>query len=156
MNRTRNAAGRLVRLLCVGTMAVAGAQAAQADDIRIRMLDTSASGPLAFQPGFVKAKVGDTVIFEPTPNGGHSSVSLLVPPGAHAWSGEADTALRVKLEAEGVYLYACAAHERMGMVGVIQVGTPVNLAAAQAMAKKTSATFVMNKDRFTQALAQVK
>jgi pseudoazurin len=104
----------------------------------------------------VKAKVGDTIVFEPMPKGGHSSVSLLVPAGAHAWSGAVDKETRVTLDTEGIYLYACAAHKRMGMVGVIQVGKPVNLEEANSAAAAESAKFVMNKDRFERELAQVK
>jgi len=155
MNPIRIAVGRLCRLLCVGTVAAAGFQIARADDVRIRMLDTAASGPLAFEPGFVKAKVGDTLVFEPTSKGGHSTVSLLVPGGAHAWSGAADKETRVRLDAEGIYLYACAAHKMMGMVGVVEVGRPVNLDQARKTAKSEAAKFVMNKDRFDKELAQV-
>ena len=44
----------------------------------------------------------------------------------------------------------------MGMAGVIQVGKPTNLDAAKAEADKLSKSFVMNKDRLSKALAQVK
>jgi len=156
MNRTKNAASRLGKLLCAGLIAVAGAQTVQADEILIKMLDTSNSGPLAFEPGFVKVKAGDTIVFEPTQKGGHSPVSLLVPPGAQAWSGAADKETRVRLDTEGVYLYACAAHKMMGMVGVVLVGRPVNLEEAKKTAKEESSKFVLNKDRFEKELAQIK
>ncbi|QCB47050.1 plastocyanin/azurin family copper-binding protein [Hydrogenophaga sp. PAMC20947] len=156
MNGTKIAAGELGRRLCIALVAVAAFQSAKADEIRIKMLDTTASGPLAFEPGFVKAKVGDTIIFEPMTKGGHSSVSLLVPAGAHAWSGAADKEMRVTLDTDGIYLYACVAHKMMGMVGVIQVGKPVNLEEANRAASMESAKFVMNKDRFEKELAQVK
>ena len=152
----KNPAGGLGKLACIAVIAAAAAHPAKADEIRIKMLDTGASGPLAFEPGFVQAKVGDTIVFEPTPRGGHSTVSLLVPPGAQAWSGAADKEVRVTLDAQGVYLYACSAHKMMGMVGVIQVGKPVNLDEANRVAKAESAKFVMNKDRFDKELAQVK
>ncbi|MBK8402182.1 MAG: hypothetical protein IPL29_14315 [Propionivibrio sp.] len=83
-------------------------------------------------------------------------MSLLVPPGAQAWSGVADKETRVTLSKEGVYLYACAAHKMMGMVGVIQVDNPVNLEAAKQVAVQEASKFVMNKDRFEKELAQVK
>jgi hypothetical protein len=44
----------------------------------------------------------------------------------------------------------------MGMVGVIQAGKPVNLAAARAAATKEQAMFALGNDRFDKALAQVK
>lgn len=156
MNGTKRAFVRLGLLLGAGLIATAVAQGARADEIRIKMLDKSVSGPLAFEPGFVNAKLGDTIIFEPTQSGGHSSVSLLVPPGAHSWSGAADKETRVKLDAEGVYLYACSAHKMMGMVGVVLVGKPVNLEQATETAKSESQKFVLNKDRFDKQLAQIK
>lgn len=124
--------------------------------IRIKMLDTAAAVPLGFEPGFVKAKVADAIIFEPITKGGHSSAALLVPAGAHAWSGAADKEMRVTLDTDGIYLYACVAHKMMGMVGVIQVGMPVNLEDANRAASVESAKFVMHKDRFEKELAQVK
>lgn len=156
IDRMKCVAGRLGMLLCAGLIAAAGAQTVRADEVRIKMLDTSNSGPLAFEPGFVKVKTGDTIVFEPTQKGGHSAVSLLVPPGAQAWSGAADKETRVRLDTEGVYLYACAAHKMMGMVGVILVGEPINLEEAKKTAKETSSKFVLNKDRFEKELAQIK
>ena len=67
-----------------------------------------------------------------------------------------DQVLKIKIEKEGVYLYACLPHKAMGMVGVIQAGKPVNLAQAKASATKEQAGFAMNKTRFDTALANVK
>lgn len=156
MKTCNNASGRLAGLLCAGLMMAATAQAAFADEIRIKMLDKSDSGTLAFEPGFVKVNPGDTIVFEPTQMGGHSSFSLLVPLGAQAWSGAPDKEVRVRLDKEGVYIYECAAHKMMGMAGVILVGKPVNLDEARKAAKTESAKFVLNKDRLEMELGQVK
>ena len=156
MNRIKRAAGRVGQLLCTGLIALGGSQAVKADEISIKMLDTSDSGPLAFEPGFVKVKAGDTIVFEPTQKGGHSAVSLLVPPGAQPWSGAPDKETHVRLDTEGVYLYACAAHKMMGMVGVVLVGKPVNLEDAKRTAEEESSKFVLNRDRFEKELAQIK
>ena len=154
--RYKMAAGRLAGLLCAGLMMAAAARVAFADEIRIKMLDKSDSGALAFEPGFVKVNPGDTIVFEPTQRGGHSSVSLLVPPGAQAWSGAPDKEVRVRLDTEGVYLYECAAHKMMGMAGVIVVGKPVNLDEAKRVAKAESAKFLLNKDRLEMELGQIR
>lgn len=156
MDKTRYSTGRIAGLLCTGLMAAFGSQPAPAAEIHVKMMDISDSGQLAFEPGFVKAQAGDTIVFEPTQKGGHSTYSLLVPPGAKAWSGAADKETRVRLETEGVYLYACTAHKRMGMVGVIQVGQPINLEQAKKAAASESSGFVFNKDRFDKELAQVR
>ncbi|MBI5659635.1 MAG: pseudoazurin [Nitrosomonadales bacterium] len=126
-----------------------------AADIQIKMSDKSQTdGVLAFDPGFVKANVNDTLVFIPA-GAGHNTRSLLTPSGAESWKSPYDKEFRVKLDKEGVYLYACEAHKRMGMVGVVQVGNPINLEEAKAKAAEESASMVLNKDRFTKALGQV-
>ena len=129
---------------------------AMSADIIVKQLNNGKDGAMVFEPAFVKAAVGDTIIFQATEKGAHQSVSLLVPAGAKAWSGPMDADFKVKVEKEGVYLYACTPHKAMGMVGVIQVGKPVNLADAKAAAVKEQAGFSMNKTRFDAALAKVK
>ena len=138
---------------CTALLAATNAMSA---DIIVKQLNTGKDGAMVFEPAFVKAAVGDTIIFQATEKGAHQSVSLLVPAGAKAWSGPMDADFKVKVEKEGVYLYACTPHKAMGMVGVIQAGKPVNLAEAKAAATKEQAGFAMNKTRFDTALAKVK
>lgn len=128
---------------------------ANAADIQIKMIDSSPTeGKLAFEPSFVKANVNDTIVFSPV-NAGHNSSSLLVPSGAQPWKSPFDKEFRVKLEKEGVYLYACDAHKDMGMVGVVQIGKAVNLEEATKKASEDSSAMAMNKNRFAKALEQV-
>ena len=139
-------------LLAAASLALTPAYAA---DIEVRMLDRSeAEGLYAFEPSYVKAEIGDTVVFKPVSKG-HNTESLLIPGGAKPWKGANNEEVRVKLDKEGVYLYACYMHKMMGMTGVIQVGKPSNLDDAKQKVAETSAKFVMNKDRFTKALAKV-
>ena len=145
-----------LRTLFITAALITSAPGAWAAEHVVKMLNTGKDGAMAFEPAYVKAAVGDTVVFTPTDKAAHNSASLLLPAGAKAWKGASDTEVRVKLEKEGVYLYACEPHKVMGMVGVIQTGKPVNLAEARAVAAKESATFAMGKDRFDKALAQVK
>lgn len=139
-----------------GLLLLAIASSAQAADHTVKMLSSGKDGAMVFEPAFVKVAVGDTVVFTPTEKAAHNSASLLVPPGANGWKSDPDKEFKVKLEKEGVYLYACQPHKMMGMVGVIQAGKPVNLADAKATAAKEQAAFAMGKDRFDKALAQVK
>ncbi len=132
------------------------APAAWAADHVVKMLNNGKAGAMVFEPAYLKVAVGDVVTFSPVEKAAHNSASLLTPSGAAAWKGVADTEVKVRIDKEGVYLYACEPHKVMGMVGVIQAGKPVNLAAAKAAAAKEQAAFAMNKDRFDQALAQVK
>jgi len=132
------------------------ATSASAADIEVKMLDNSPTdGIFTFEPAFVKANVNDTIVFIPS-NPAHNSSSLLTPPNAQAWKGPYNKEYRVKLEKEGVYLYVCDAHRKMGMVGVVQVGKADNLEDARKKATEESATMAMNKDRFAKALEKVK
>jgi pseudoazurin len=144
------------RDLLVSAALVTAASGALAAEHVVKMLNAGKDGPMVFEPSFVKVAVGDTVVFAPADKAAHNSASLLLPAGAKAWKGAPDTELKVKLEKEGVYLYVCEPHKVMGMVGVIQVGKPVNLAEAKATATKEQAGLAMGKDRFDRALAQVK
>ena len=143
-----------IRIIAFLSLALCAASA-YAADIEIKMLDKSETeGTLAFEPSFVKANVNDTLVFIPTSKG-HNSYSLLVPAGAQPWKSEFDHEFRVKLEKEGVYLYACTSHIRMGMAGVVQVGKADNLEEARKKVTEESAKMALNKDRFTKAFDQV-
>lgn len=135
---------------------LAAAASAHAAEITVKMLNSGKDGPMVFEPSFVRAAVGDTVVFVPTEKGAHYSVSLLVPAGAKPWRGLPDQEFKVKVDKEGLYLYACEPHKTLGMVGVIQAGKPVNLAEAKALAVKEQAAFALGKTRFDAAIAQVK
>ncbi|MBS4095496.1 MAG: hypothetical protein KGZ83_01490 [Sulfuricella sp.] len=151
--QNRFPAALLAAALCAGCFSLGGG-AANAADIEVKMSDNSSEGPMAFTPSFIKANVGDVLVFTPL-NKGHDTASLLVPAGAAAWKGPFDKPFRVKLEKEGVYLFACDSHKSMGMVGVAQVGKPTNLDAAKRKATEESAAIFLNKERFSKALDQV-
>ena len=111
---------------------------------------------MVFEPDFLKAAVGDVLVFRTTQGGGHHTESVLVPNGAKPWHGDNDVETRVPLKAEGVYLYICDPHLSVGMVGVVQVGRPNNLAAAQKVVAEHEKKIMLNQGRFTAALRQVK
>lgn len=121
----------------------------------VNMLNTGKDGAMAFEPSYIKAAVGDTVVFKPTQKGGHNSAAVLTPVGADKWKSSPDAEHKVKLTKEGVYLYVCEPHKSMGMVGAIQVGKPINLADAKTLSEKESKAMAMGKDRWAKALAQV-
>jgi len=98
---------------------------------------------------------GDSVKFIKV-DASHNSAAVIVPAGASAWQGKMDEEISVKLDKEGVYVYVCDPHKVMAMAGVIQVGKPVNLAAAKKQSTELAKSFVINKDRLAKALAQVK
>ena len=122
---------------------------------QIKMLNSGKDGIMAFEPGFIHAAKGDTVKFIKT-DPSHNSSSFFIPKGASAWKGKMDEEIVVKLDSEGVYMYQCDPHKSMAMVGVIQVGKPVNLDDAKKEAAAYSKTLIMNKDRLAKYIDQVK
>ena len=73
-----------------------------------------------------------------------------------ASKGKMDEEIVVKVDAEGVYIYQCDPHKSMAMAGVIQIAKPANLDDALKEAANFSKTLVMNKDRLTKYVDQVK
>ena len=100
-----------------------------AEDHFVKMVNTDANGQLmVFDPPFLKVSVGDTVTFLPTDALHNSqSISYLSPNDGDSWLGEMNEELKVEFSTEGVYVYQCAPHIALGMIGVIQVGAPSNL-----------------------------
>ncbi len=145
---------KLSTLLCSLALLI-GSPALAAEHI-VNMLNTGKDGAMVFEPAFVKVAVGDSVVFKPTQKGAHNTASLLVPAGAKTWKSAPDAEHKLTIDKEGVYLYVCEPHKTMGMVGVIQAGKAVNLAAAKTTAAAEQAKFAMNKDRFDKLLANVK
>jgi len=121
----------------------------------VKMANTGVDGSMVFEPGFLRVAKGDTVKFIKV-DPAHNSAAIVVPAGATAWKGKEDEELSVTLNQEGVYIYVCDPHKVMAMAGVIQVGKPVNLADAQKQSDTMSKGFVMNKDRLSKYIAQVK
>lgn len=106
-----------------------------------------------FEPAYLRIQPGDTVNFVPI---GRSKTvrasSILVPDGAYKWKSIPGKPFSAKLSREGVYLYQSDKHLAKGMVGMIQVGRPVNL----QQAKQYPLTQRAAKTRVDKLLAQVK
>jgi hypothetical protein len=59
-------------------------------------------------------------------------------------------------DTKGVYLYKCTPHFALGMLGVIQVGAAENLSKVKKDWSDISSGVVMNKERVSAYLSQVK
>ncbi len=126
-----------------------------AAEYEVQMLDMNDSKQtMVFEPGFLKVAPGDTVKFVPT-HKSHYVEAKVVPEGAEKFKSELDQEFSVKLEKEGVYFYVCPPHNLMNMVGVIQVGAPVNLAEVKERAAKFDKRATANKGRALQLVEQV-
>ena len=130
-----------------------GAQAAHHE---IKMLNTSDEGSMVFEPGFLKANVGDTVTFKPT-NKGHFVHSKAVPEGATKFASEEDEELTITLDKEGLYVYTCPVHRPMNMNGLIQAGeNPTNKEQAEKAVKDLEKRATSNQGRLAKYFEQVK
>ena len=131
------------------TMLLAGT--AYAENFDVQMLNKGTEGAMVFEPAFVKAAVGDTVTFL-SPDKGHNAESIegMMPEGVEPFKSNMSEDFTLTLTADGIYGIKCTPHYAMGMVALIQVGTPVNLDAAAAVVQKGKA-----KTRFEPLFAQV-
>ena len=128
-----------------------------AENFDVKMVNADASGQvMVFDPPFIKASVGDTVTFLPTDMLHNSqSVPGLIPSSATSWNGAMNEKITIELNAEGVYVYQCTPHIALGMIGVIQVGSPTNIDNVRNSISSLESMIVMNKERVQQYLAQV-
>ncbi len=110
-------------LLATAMLASASFSASAAEHI-INLLNKGADGTvMVFEPGFVRAAVGDTIKFVPVDKG-HFVQNLpgMWPEGVPEVKGKVSEELVVKLDKDGFYGFKCAPHYPMGMVALVQVG----------------------------------
>ncbi|MGP3696671.1 pseudoazurin [Rhodobacter sp. NSM] len=125
--------------------------AAHAATHEVTMLNKGADGAMVFEPAFVAAQPGDTILFKATDKGHNAeTIKGMHPEGAETFKGKMGKDLEVTLTEEGLYGVKCSPHFSMGMVALIQVGAPVNREAVAAAPMKGAA-----KKRFDPLLAQV-
>ena len=128
-----------------------------AENFDIKMVNADASGQvMVFDPPFIKANIGDTVTFLPTDMLHNSqSVPGLIPSSADSWNGAMNEKITIELNAEGVYVYQCTPHIALGMIGIIQVGSPTNIDDVRNSISSLESMIVMNKERVQRYLSQV-
>lgn len=110
----------------MGLIAAAGAflvAPATAKTYTIAMRNSAGGRTMVFEPAFVQAKPGDTIIFKAVDKG-HDAVSIpsVLPAGATPIAGRINQDVTVKLSTPGLYGIKCTPHFSMGMVALIKVG----------------------------------
>ena len=125
-------------------------------DYTVKMLNNGKEGLMVFEPSVLSIQPGDTVLFEAT-DVSHNSASIqgMIPQGAKPWTGAMSQDVKVTFDKEGVYVYQCTPHSMMAMVGVIKVGTPINLEKVREKAESQKKLFVMNKERLSGYLSEL-
>ena len=124
----------------------------------VKMLNQGPTGVMVFEPAVLKINVGDTVTFKSI-DAAHNSASIpgMIPVGASPWNGQLSQDLTVSFDVAGIYGYQCTPHSMMAMVGVIKVGNDQsNMNEVKSAAQTYKSTFVTNKSRLDNYLAQIK
>ena len=113
-------------------MSVAGT--AMAAEVEVKMLNKGAEGLMVFEPALVKIEPGDTVKFVAADKGHNAeSIKGMLPADAVPFAGKNNEDVTVTFDKPGAYGVKCMPHYGMGMVALIVVGTPGNLAEARAV-----------------------
>ena len=138
-------------LLCV---VIVWSFAISSEEYEVKMLNFGNDGSMVFEPGFLKVNVGDTVHFKSVDMAHNSESSNgLIPVNASGWKGNINEDISITLTEEGVYVYQCTPHLILGMIGVIQVGSPTNI--DQIKENLGSLTFAVNAERLQGYIEQV-
>jgi len=120
--------------LFLGSLAVA-------ETFEIKMMNKGEAGQMVFEPAFLSANVGDTISFIPASKGHNvETIKDMLPEGAEQFKSKLSKEFSVTLTAEGIYGIKCTPHYSMGMIALIQVGSPVNLDTAKSVKHKGKAT----------------
>lgn len=124
---------------------------ASAAEFEVKMLNKGAAGAMVFEPAFVAAQPGDVINFVSVDKGHNiESIAGMLPDGVEPFKGGMSKDFSMTVTVEGLYGVKCTPHFGMGMVGLVQVGAPVNLEAAKAVPQKGKAA-----KRFEEIFAQV-
>lgn len=127
-------AAAAVAAIPIAALTGTAAEAAVGKNYTVKMLNNGPSGMMVFDTNLVRIKPGDSVTFLPA-DMGHNAESIpgMLPAGAQPFKGQISKPLTVTFTKPGVYGFKCMPHFSMGMVGLVVVGNPVNLAEAKAV-----------------------
>lgn len=125
---------RRASLIFAVVAAVSIASPAPAAERVVKMLNKSSAGTMVFEPALVKIAPGDTVRFVATDKS-HNAETIpgMLPAGAGAFKGKMNQDVSVKFTKAGVYGVKCLPHYGLGMIALVEVGKPSNLAQAKSI-----------------------
>jgi len=120
--------------IAAGVLALSMLGGAQAAEVEVKMLNHGTNGAFVFEPDLVRIQPGDSVHFVAADKG-HDAQSIdgMMPDGAKPFAGKISQDVTVKFDVPGFYGVKCKPHYAMGMVALVVVGKPTNLAAAEAV-----------------------
>ena len=121
---------RVMIMLLAAVLSMSASSTAAAREWRVAMVNRGPNGSMDFLPAFLKIAPGDTVRFIAKDKSHNAeTIANLIPAGAAPFRGALNQDVTVKFVRPGLYGYKCLPHTAMGMVGLVQVGSPVNRAA---------------------------
>ena len=136
-----------LRIATVVLLSTSAAMPADAAEHEIQAIRQRGHELMFFEPAFLRVEPGDRVTFV-VDDLDHQPRSVYTPAGAHSWEAEQGQSIAVSLDVPGVYIFECAFHNVMGMVGVLVVGEPHDRDAARAFFRRYRAdTIRINRDR---------
>ena len=117
-------------LLLILAFLPAASPHASAREVEVKTLNRGPTGAaFVFAPEVVRIDLGDTVNFVAADKGHEvHAVPGMVPEGTPLFEGKMNQDVKVTFAVSGVYVVACRPHTPMGMIAVIVVGQPVNVA----------------------------
>ena len=94
-----------------------------AETYQVKMLNRNHTGPMPFEPDYLKLQPGDKIQFLAS-NIGHNAASIvdMMPEGASPFKGKINEEILVEFTQKGFYGIQCVPHYGMGMVMLVQVG----------------------------------
>lgn len=127
---------RIAALAAALAVFAASAPVASSAEVVVEMLNKSkASKDMnVYEPGLVRINAGDTVKWT-APAVAHNVVFVAgaIPKGVAVFTSQMKKEVSFTFATPGIYVYKCAPHVGMGMVGVVVVGgDKSNLAAVRA------------------------
>jgi len=134
---------------------ISGVFSAVAEEHTVNLVTTGSDGQMmVMEPGFIKIKVGDSIKFIPS-DITHNASSFIGPQTSKAFSTGLGKIESIKFETEGVYLYKCDPHFMIGMIGLIKVGSPVNIDEVKNIWESKKGTVIANQERIDDYLKMV-
>ena len=114
-------------LVCFMGGMVLSAKAEEKEPLIIEMLNKRGKDKMLYGQDVAKIDVGQTITWTPDSKG-HNVQFVSVPEGVEKVKSKLSKEFSYTFEQEGVYLYVCTPHARMGMIGMVIVGeSDVNL-----------------------------
>ena len=136
-----------LRITTMALLSIATVMPAAAAEHEIQAIRQRDHELMFFEPAFLRVEPGDRVTFV-VDDLDHQPRSVYTPAGARPWEAEQGQSIAVSLDVPGVYIFECAFHNVMGMVGVLVVGEPHDRDDARAFFKRYRAdTIRINRDR---------